>query len=552
MDTVRIIGGKYEILDELGRGGMGVVYRVRHSVLGKIYAMKVLSPDLVAQADLVRRFRREAQVMAQLRHPNIVEVFDIGQDGDMHYFLMEFIEGMGLDRFLRSSAEAIPFARALTITTQIGHALAYAHRQNPAVVHRDIKPANILIENGTERVVVTDFGIAKVLDYDQTQHTRTGAFIGTVRYSAPEQLRGEAELDGRADIYSLGLLLYEMVSGHRLYSDVNEAQLMAQLLGGEKKHPLQFDTPVPVGFQQVVTRAISKDRTQRYPTVEALLSDLKHFEDEAFDGSTGETTIAATNLARPGARQRQGSRRVVASFAFASLLIASVSAWWYLGSNSNEGASSAGQTTPAEITGEPDIDDTEQPALPPLIVSPADKNLTVAACEVVAFEVLDADDVAQFIWRLNGQLANEGNTRYAVSDLQAGSHIVSVEAHHSGETTSFSWEITAQDAINQSQTQEWLSNYASALQTADIGALRKLGFIQNEEQAERIEETLAQRQRYEVAIEDVSIQQLSDSAEMTFRQVERWYDPATFSTIVDHVTHTLTLAREDCSAIVAR
>ena len=207
-----IIAGKYEVISELGRGGMGVVYKVRHLELGSIFALKVLRFNLTEEATAaVGRFYHEAQIMAQIRHPHIVQVFDIGKDENCHYFVMEYIQGRSLDEILKQEGH-LPLPKVVAISTQIGQALAYAHTHQPLVVHRDIKPHNIMIEDGTGRVVVMDFGIAKLLDQQQTQYTGTGVFIGTLAYGAPEQMRSGMMLDGRADIFSLGLVIR---NGHR-------------------------------------------------------------------------------------------------------------------------------------------------------------------------------------------------------------------------------------------------------------------------------------------------------------------------------------------------
>ncbi len=268
-----IVGGKYEVIGELGRGGMGLVYQVRHLELGAIFALKMLRSNLPEEADVVGRFHREARVIAQLRHPHIVKVFDIGQDGDHHYFVMEYIQGRPLNEILAEQG-SLPLARVLAISRQVAQALAYAHAQQPSVVHRDIKPHNILIEDDTGRVVVMDFGIAKLLEPQSTQHTGIGVFIGTLSYSAPEQLRGDATVDGRADIFSLGLVMYEMATGRQMFAGLSQQEIIGRQLYGASDYPLTFPASTPAAFRQLVARAVAKDRNRRFATATALLAAL--------------------------------------------------------------------------------------------------------------------------------------------------------------------------------------------------------------------------------------------------------------------------------------
>jgi serine/threonine-protein kinase len=269
-----IIAGKYEVIGELGKGGMGVVYQVRHLELGSIFALKVLRSDLTDETvEAVARFYNEARVMARLRHPHIIQVFDIGQDEGRHYFVMEYIRGRNLHDILKQEG-ALPLSKALTIGAQVGQALAYAHTQQPPVVHRDIKPHNIMLEDGTNRVIVMDFGIAKLLDPQRTQYTHTGVFLGTLAYSAPEQLRSTMTIDGRADIFSLGLVLYEMTTGHKFFLGLTREEIIGKQLFEPGVYLPAFERPMPRAFRRLVAKAIMKDRDRRYNTVTELLAAL--------------------------------------------------------------------------------------------------------------------------------------------------------------------------------------------------------------------------------------------------------------------------------------
>ena len=268
-----IIAGKYEVTGELGRGGMGVVYQVRHRELGAVFALKTLRATLTEETEAVGRFYHEAWIIAQLRHPNIVKVFDVGRDGDRHYFVMEYVQGRSLREILDREGP-LSLSRVLAISQQVGQALAYAHACQPCIVHRDIKPQNILIEDDTGRVVVMDFGIAKLLGTQQVQYTANGVFIGTLTYGAPEQIRSDLTVDGRADIFSLGLVMYEMITGHGLFSGLTQQEIIARQLHGSKNHVLNLPSQVPAALHKLVAKAVAKDQDRRFATAGELLDAL--------------------------------------------------------------------------------------------------------------------------------------------------------------------------------------------------------------------------------------------------------------------------------------
>ncbi len=267
-----LISDKYEVRGQLGQGSMGVVYKVCHTALGTTSALKVLSTHLTGNPDIVKRFYREARVMARLTHPNIVRVVDVQHDGalDFHYFVMEYVEGLTLRQYLREQG-ALPLRAVLDIARQVARALDYAHSYNPAVIHRDIKPSNIIIENDLGRVVVTDFGIAK--EMDQTEATQVGTLLGTLKYCAPEQIRCES-LDGSADIYALGMVMYELYTGVHLFSGLDEQQIVGKLLHTDE-YELSFKEPTPPEFVVLVRRSLAKARARRYRWMADLLSDLE-------------------------------------------------------------------------------------------------------------------------------------------------------------------------------------------------------------------------------------------------------------------------------------
>ena len=202
----RVLGGRYEVLAPLGEGGMAIIYRGRRRDDGRPVAIKVLRDQNAHNAEFVGRFEREAQAVARLSHPHMVQVYDWGRDGDVHYIVMEFVEGEDLKTLLRRAGR-VSEARAREIAAEVCDALQYAHTRG--IVHRDIKPQNILIDRAGQ-VKVTDFGIARALA--STTITETGTVLGSVQYLSPEQARGFG-VGHTADLYSLGVVLYEMVTG---------------------------------------------------------------------------------------------------------------------------------------------------------------------------------------------------------------------------------------------------------------------------------------------------------------------------------------------------
>lgn len=267
-----IISRKYEVLDQLGQGGMGVVHKVRHMTLDAIFALKALPRDMMENPEMVARFYREARVVARLSHPHIVHVSDIDHDDELqfHYFVMEYIQGQTFAQYLRDRGP-LPFPDVLTVGRQVAQALSYAHGCTPPIIHRDIKPANIMIEDHTGRVVVMDFGVAKELDSNEM--TKSGMVIGTSRYCAPEQMRHEA-LDGRADIYSLGMVLYEAYTGSPFFAGLEETEVIGKVLYDLEEHEPMFPRPALPAFVALVKKAIAKSRDRRHRTIEEFLREL--------------------------------------------------------------------------------------------------------------------------------------------------------------------------------------------------------------------------------------------------------------------------------------
>jgi serine/threonine protein kinase len=271
-----VLGGTYRIVRLIGRGAMGDVYEATHARLAGRYALKVLAAAGMDSEDLVRRFRREAEVTSGLRHPNIVHVVDFNTTPDRRpYLVMELLEGTELTTEIKR-AGAMPIARVLDLVGQIASALAAAHAQQ--VVHRDLKPQNLFLVSvpGEEReiVKVVDFGISKVREAT-TQLTQETAIMGTPQYMAPEQAQGRlAEIDGRSDQFALGVITYELLAGQAAFRGGTIPSLLYQVVH-EQPEPIRgFNPKVPPAMEAVILRALAKRREERYPSVRDFHREL--------------------------------------------------------------------------------------------------------------------------------------------------------------------------------------------------------------------------------------------------------------------------------------
>jgi len=271
MDIERLAGtrlGSYEVEGLLGRGGMGVVYMARQVSLDRLVALKILPPNLSRDPSYISRFKREARAVAKLSHTNIVQIFDISEENELHFFSMEFIDGRTLDSFLEERGSLEP-DEAVRIISQAARGIEHAHRSG--IIHRDIKPSNIILDE-PGNVKVMDFGLARIAD-DHSKLTQSGALMGTLDYMSPEQCRGD-ELDERTDIYSLGVVLYEMLSGRVPFEAPNEAALINKIINEKSAEVSSVNPNVPSGLNDVVSRAISKTRETRYHSIGEFLEDV--------------------------------------------------------------------------------------------------------------------------------------------------------------------------------------------------------------------------------------------------------------------------------------
>ena len=257
---------KYKILREIGKGGMGIVYKALDTTDQKTVAVKVL-PTMLVDRSTVERFSREAQAMARLKHPNLIEVYDYGMAEGQHYFAMEFIEGESLKTLIKRKG-TLSVNETLAIIAQAAEALAYTHGEG--VIHRDIKSANIMVTNDG-KVKVMDFGLVKIPGV--TQVTMEGSAVGTAEYMSPEQVSDE-ELDTRTDMYSLGVTMYEMLVGHTPFQAENlQAVLMKHKY--ETPPPISKERPdIPAAMEHIAMKAMAKEISRRYQKMQELLEDI--------------------------------------------------------------------------------------------------------------------------------------------------------------------------------------------------------------------------------------------------------------------------------------
>ena len=266
----RMLNDRYEILDVLGVGGMAVVYKAKCHRLNRLVAVKVLKPELAADKDIRSRFHDESKAVGMMSHPNIVNVFDVNQDGDMDYFVMELVDGITLKQYIHRRGGVLNWREALHFSVQILQGLDHAHSRG--IIHRDVKPQNIMVlRDGS--VKVADFGIATIQD---AQRTVTGEALGSVHYISPEQAKGSA-VDERSDLYSTGVVLYEMLTGRLPYEGDSPVAVAIQHINSIPLAPRELNPDIPVGMEQITMKAMAQDREMRYPNAQAMLADLETF-----------------------------------------------------------------------------------------------------------------------------------------------------------------------------------------------------------------------------------------------------------------------------------
>lgn len=267
--------GRYQIEKELGKGAMGVVYLGKDPKISRVVAIKTMALsaefDEEELEDVRARFFREAETAGRLNHPNIVTIYDAGEEHDLAYIAMEFLKGKDLVPYSKP-ANLLPLPDVLAIVRQVADALGFAHAQN--VVHRDIKPANIMYEPDSKTVKVTDFGIARITD---SSRTKTGMVLGTPSYMSPEQLSGK-KIDGRSDLFSLGVMLYQLCVGQLPFKGESMAELMFRIANEPHRNIRDINPDIPLGLSALINRALTKDPTQRYQTGQDFANAVRQCE----------------------------------------------------------------------------------------------------------------------------------------------------------------------------------------------------------------------------------------------------------------------------------
>jgi serine/threonine-protein kinase len=267
----QVYSGRYELQRKVARGGMADVFLSRDLLLDRPVALKVLFPEFATDPAFVQRFRREAQSAARLTHPNVVSVFDWGQEGATYYIVMEYVEGRSLAEVIRESGRMEP-DQAATIAADVADALAFAHEHG--VVHRDVKPGNVLVTN-SGHVKVADFGIARAVSAVENL-TQTGTVMGTATYFSPEQARGGA-VDPRSDVYSLGIVLYEMLTGTPPFTGDNPVSVAYKHVSELPAPPRRLREDIPEALEAIVLKAINKNPANRYASATELRADLRRY-----------------------------------------------------------------------------------------------------------------------------------------------------------------------------------------------------------------------------------------------------------------------------------
>jgi len=297
--------GRYRILDELGRGAMGIVYRAEDPILDRPLAIKTIfiPVDEEDRKEYEARFNQEARAAGRLAHPGIVTIYDVGREGEMVYMAMEMLEG--IDLATRAQEHRFSVAETLQIAAQVADALAFAHDRG--VVHRDIKPPNIMIID-KDRVKLMDFGIARIRQSDLK--TQTGIMLGTPRYMSPEQVSGRPT-DHRSDIFSLGTVLYEMLTGSKLYAGGDPSEVMYNVVNLQPVPPSYINRQVPPMLDLVVAKALQKDADARYQDAHQFADDLRACLTElrAYSANSDETVNTAPLNQMASSREAAGTRR---------------------------------------------------------------------------------------------------------------------------------------------------------------------------------------------------------------------------------------------------
>ncbi len=307
--------GRYQIIKELGKGAMGVVYQAYDPEIDRSVALKVLREDRLTSDTLIHRFLREAKAIGRLSHPNIVTVYDVGQDRGTIYIAMEFLDGDPLDKIIER--KRFPLKEVLLLGIQVAETLDYAHQKG--IVHRDVKPSNIIVQPSGQ-IKITDFGIARIEDSTASLQTQAGEILGTPAYMSPEQVMSEP-IDGRSDLFSLGIILYELSTGKRPFGGDTLTAILHAITQTNPPEPLKANPEIPKGLSQTIMRCLRKIPAKRFENGKALAETLRGYLNEP------ELTQIAI---RPSFKKKKRRNLFVLSLLFACLIGVGVPSYLFL------------------------------------------------------------------------------------------------------------------------------------------------------------------------------------------------------------------------------
>jgi serine/threonine protein kinase len=358
--------GPYTITQRIGRGGMADVYKALHNGLSVYRAMKVIRPELVTAADFRVRFQKEAQAVASLRHPSIVQMHDFGTHGDVYFMIMEFIEGSNLKQVLRSEGRIRPIRRAVDLASQIADALQYAHARG--LIHRDIKPENIMITpSGTP--ILTDFGIAKLIT-GATQLTQTGASIGTPAYMPPEQALGTSEIGPATDVYALSIVLFEMLTGRVPFSADTPVAAVLKTLQDPLPMPQEWSPDIGDALQAALIKGTAKQVADRYDSIAAMRTALEAAISSDSLGSTARRTALIGQTLERSPRQAHSARFAAAAAIVTGVVGAGSMLYWAAtddtrSTSPSTNASEVVASSAPAVTNDPHADEVVADVAPP-------------------------------------------------------------------------------------------------------------------------------------------------------------------------------------------
>ena len=308
----KLLGNRYEIIEKIGNGGMATVYKATDKVLKRNVAVKILRDEFTTDDEFIKRFEVEAQSAARLTHPNIVSIYDVGVDGNLYYIVMELIQGKTLKEIIVKEKGPLPWKWSINVSIQIASALEMAHRNN--IIHRDIKPHNIIItEDGVAKV--TDFGIAKAVS--NSTITAFGTTIGSVHYFSPEQAKG-GYTDAKSDIYSLGVVMYEMLTGRVPFDSDTSVSVALKHMQEAPVPPMEINENIPKAVNDIILKAMEKEPMARYQTATAMLRDLsmalkdpdgEFVEEEANDGLTRRMGAITDDMLRSSSKSNKKKKK---------------------------------------------------------------------------------------------------------------------------------------------------------------------------------------------------------------------------------------------------